>query len=95
MGVDAGAPQVTVVASGTVNTRTKMKQCTTRRFPEPALRASSPPGPILLLRDFAFFLFSASVGPAPRSTVALSLSTALVDLRVRRVVGKAVSPAMT
>lgn len=50
---------------------------------------------MLLLRDFAFFLFSASVGPAPRSRVALSLSTALVDLRTRRVVGRVVSPAMT
>lgn len=50
---------------------------------------------MLLLRDFAFFLFSASVGPAPRSTVALSLSIALVDRRVRRVaVGRMLSSAI-
>lgn len=71
-----------------------IKGATTRRFPEPALRASIPPGPMLLLRDLDFFLFSASVVPAPRSTVALSLSMALVDLRVRRVAGSVVSPAM-
>ena len=49
---------------------------------------------MLLLRDLDFFLFSASVVPEPRSTVALSLSMALVDLRVRRVAGSVVSPAM-
>lgn len=50
---------------------------------------------MLLLRDLDFFLFSASVVPAPKSTVALSLSMALIDLRVfRRVAGSAVSPTM-
>jgi hypothetical protein len=50
---------------------------------------------MLLLRDLDFFLLSASVVPAPRSTVALSLSMALIDLRVvRRVAGSVVSPTM-
>lgn len=44
---------------------------------------SSPPGPMLLLRDFAFFLFSAS--DVPRSTVALSIASAK-DFLVCRVV---------
>lgn len=50
---------------------------------------------MLLLRDLDFFLLSANVVPAPRSTVALSLSMALIDLRVvRRVAGSVLSPAM-
>lgn len=50
---------------------------------------------MLLLRDLDFFLLSASVVPAPRSTVALSLSMALIDLRVvRRVAGRVVSPTI-
>lgn len=50
---------------------------------------------MLLLRDLDFFLLSANVVPAPRSTVALSLSIALIDLRVvRRVAGSVLSPAM-
>ena len=50
---------------------------------------------MLLLRNLDFFLLSASVVPAPRSTVALSLSMALIDLRVvRRVAGSVVSPTM-
>lgn len=48
---------------------------------------------MLLLRDLAFFLFSASVWPPLRSMVALSLSMALVDLRVRRV-AESLSPAI-
>jgi hypothetical protein len=50
---------------------------------------------MLLLRDLDFFLLSASVVPPPRSTVALSLSIALIDLRVvRRVTGSVASPTM-
>lgn len=50
---------------------------------------------MLLLRDLDFFLLSANVVPAPRSTVALSLSMELIDLRVvRRVAGSVLSPAM-
>lgn len=49
---------------------------------------------MLLLRDLALFLLSASVEPCPRSRVALSLSIALVDLRARRLDCRVVSPAM-
>jgi hypothetical protein len=66
---------------------------TARLFPEPDLRASRAPGPMLLLRDL--FLLSANV--VATSIVAFSLSvtlrgeTPLVDLRGRRVAGSVAS----
>lgn len=73
----------------------RMTLLTALRFPFALFRASRPPGPILLLRDF--FLLSARV--LPTSIVAFSLSpfflkdeVAPMDLRVRRVEGSVASP---
>ena len=66
---------------------------TARRLPVACLRASSPPGPRLLLLDF--FLLTAS-DVVPISIVAFSLSTALrdetpSDFRARRAAGTVAS----
>lgn len=68
---------------------------TTRLLPEPGLRASSPPGPMLLLRDLFRPPFPAK--ELATSTVMFSLSILLrtgdcpVDLRGRRVEGTVAS----
>lgn len=67
---------------------------TTLRFPAPGLRTSSPPGPMLLLRDF----FRPAAMVLPTSTVAFSLSPSFrdgdwppTDLRDLRVAGSVAS----
>lgn len=72
-----------------------VSQHTTRLLPEPGLRASSPPGPILLLLDF--FRPPLPAKEEATSTVMFSLSILLrtgewpVDLRGRRVEGTVAS----
>jgi hypothetical protein len=75
--------------------RLELGALTTLRFPALGLMPSSPPGPMLLLRDF--FLFAANV--LPTSTVAFSLPDVFllgdcppIDLRDRRVAGSVTSP---
>jgi hypothetical protein len=74
---------------------TSVRVHTARRFPDPCFKASSPPGPKLLLLDF--FLLAAVV--LATSIVAFSFSVAFcisncdpIDLRVRRVAGTVISP---